>query len=78
MTTTVTISGSNKDLFDELREQITDDALDDVIDAEVATRGRRAGEVTSEEALRVAAEAYLGELDVSLDHDQPTNDHSPE
>lgn len=63
--TTVQITDETLDTFDDVREQVTDDVEAGHVDAEIAERGRRAGEVTAEEAVRVVCEAYLGEADFS-------------
>ena len=55
---------AQREAFRDALEMIDADAAADVVDADVAARGRRAGEVTHGEAVRVLAEAYRGTLDV--------------
>ncbi|PHQ43932.1 hypothetical protein Z052_01980 [Halorubrum sp. C191] len=50
--------------FDDVLELLDADIEAGIVDGEQASRGRRAGEVTYGEAVRILAEAYRGTLDI--------------
>jgi len=61
MTNINLLTDEQKQAFQEAKDVIDDEA--EAVDADRATRGRSAGEVTNGEAIRVLAEAYLGRLE---------------
>jgi len=55
------LTDEQAEAFEEARDVIDSEA--EAVNADRAARGRSAGEVTSGEAVRVMAEAYLGRLE---------------